>query len=301
MNHLLLLPMALCLLVGFMVAATFLVRFWTFPKVFYPTTVSLLRDKMVADKNGRYLYRQYSIWCSVTESRYTPDDYFLCSLVGAGLGFIVGLVAGNVVVSLSLFFLFLLLPTLVLYARYTMKVNRMIASFSRFVDLFARHYSSHKSIVIAFREMMEECPKELQSELILLNNKLTDGGSSIKAMEEFAERLNHDWAHDFATYIISGFEGETKDIQSALNRLTNEMFIQQDEKEERNSEIHSIWISLLIVIFICVLLIPYNHLLLKDAYRLYFFTADGQALLSLAVTVWCLSILLAFIWGRRNR
>jgi hypothetical protein len=50
-----------------------------------------------------------------------------------------------------------------------------------------------------------------------------------------------------------------------------------------------------------VLLIPYNHLLLKDAYRLYFFTADGQALLALAVTVWCLSILLAFIWGRRNR
>ncbi|USG65986.1 hypothetical protein NDK47_01105 [Brevibacillus ruminantium] len=228
-----------------------------------------------------------------------PEIVLGLSIVGAVSGFISGLLLGNVVVSLSLFILLLLLPTLLLYARYTVLINRKIASFCLFVDLFARYYSSKKNIVLAFREMVEECPKDLLPDLLLLINTLADGGDSSFALQQFAERLNHPWAFDFATYVTSGLEGETEDIQAALNRLTNEMFVQQDEKEERNSEIHSIWISLILVIIICICLIPYNQSLLKESYRLYFFTADGQAILSLAVTVWFISILLAFIWGRR--
>ncbi|MGE5702722.1 MAG: type II secretion system F family protein [Clostridia bacterium] len=229
-----------------------------------------------------------------------PEDYFVISLVGAVAGFISGLLLDNVMISFCLFLLFLFLPTLILYARYTVLLNRKISSFGHFVDLFSRYYSSRKNIVLAFRDMLEECPKELQSELILLVNQLADGGSAVRAVESFADRLNHGWAHDFAIYIISGLEGETRDIQTSLNRLTNEMFVMQDERQERQSEIYSIWISLIIVIMICILLIPYNQALLKDSLRLYFLTPDGQSLLAIALTVWCFCILLAFIWGKRH-
>ncbi|WP_232699078.1 hypothetical protein [Brevibacillus daliensis] len=246
------------------------------------------------------MYSRLVIWCDVVSSKLFPEVILLISLCGAVTGFIIGLLAKNIVVSLSLFILFLLVPGLILYAIYTVKVNRMIKSFSVFVDLYTRYYSTHKNITLAFREMIDECPKELKNELLLLTNTLTDGSNVIKKMEDFAERCNHSWAADFSTYIISGLEGETEDIQTSLNRLTNEMFIQQDEWSEKRSEIHAIWISLLVVILICICLIPYNQMLLEDSYRLYFFTADGQALLSIAATTWCFSILLAFIWGRRS-
>lgn len=301
MTTLLLIPMALCLVVSFMMLAVLIENRWTLPKVFYPKTVAVLRDKMLQDKNGRYLYHRYSIWCSVVGGYFTPEGYLLFSMISSVAGFIAGFFLANIVVSFSLFLLLLFAPTLILYARYTVRINKMTKSFCHFVDIFSRYYSSRKNIILTFREMVDECPKELQRELIILNNKLSDGGRAILAVETFAERVNHHWAQDFATYIISGLEGETEDIQSSLVRLTNEMFVQQDEKEERNSEIHAIWISLLIVIAICLLLIPYNQSLLKDSYRLYFFTADGQALLSLAITVWWFSVLLAFIWGRRHR
>ena len=299
MNMLLFIPMAVCLFVGFVGFLIIIVRRWNQPKVFYPKSIFALREKLLKDKSARFLYQQYTLWCSLLGSKLSPEMYVLYSLITAVIGFTVGLLCGNPVVSLCLFLLFLFTPTLFLYARYTMKLNRMISSFSQFIDLFSRYYSSRKNIVLTFRQMVEECPKELQSELFLLNNRLADGGDQVRAVEQFAERLNHDWAHDFAIYVTSGLEGETEDIQVSLNRLTNEMFIQQDEKEERQSEIYSIWISLIIVIIICVLLIPYNQTLLKDSFRLYFFTPDGQALLAISSTVWCFSILLAFIWGRR--
>lgn len=299
MSMLLLIPMAVCLFFGFACSLTLIIRRWNQPKVFYPKSIFALREKLLKDKNTRYLYQQYTLWCSLTSSKLSPEMYMLCSLITSVIGFALGLLCGNPVISLCLFLLLLFMPTLLLYARYTMKINRMIGSFSQFIDLFARYYSSRKNIVLTFRQMVEECPKELQSELILLNNRLADGGDQGRAVEQFAERLNHDWAHDFAIYIMSGLEGETEDIQASLNRLTSEMFIQQDEKEERQSEIYSIWISLIIVIIICLLLIPYNQTLLKDSFRLYFFTPDGQALIAISATVWCFSILLAFIWGRR--
>ncbi|NGQ96427.1 hypothetical protein G3578_14785 [Brevibacillus sp. SYP-B805] len=300
MSYYLLFPMALCLFLTFFFWGTILIRMRLEPKVFYPKTVAILRKKLLADKNGRYVYGRYETWCSVVGSKLSPEGYFLLSFLGSFVGFWFGIFIGNIAASFSLFLLMLLAPSLLLYARYTVRVNKMIKSFCHFVDLFSRYYSGRGSIVLAFREMVEECPKELLPELLLLNNKLADGGDPVQAVESFAERLNHHWAHDFSTYIASGLEGETADIQSSLNRLTNEMFVQQDEKEERNSEIYSIWISLIIVIVICVLLIPYNQSLLKESYRLYFFTADGQSILSVAITVWCLSILLAFIWGRRH-
>ncbi len=300
MSAMILLPMAVCLYVGFAALGVWLTQTWTRPKVFYPRTMNALRERLLKDRSARYLYRRYLIWCSVTGTRVTPEGYLLLSVLGASAGFLAGLMISNAIVSLALFLLFLSAPSLVLYARYTVKINHMIASFCEFVDLFSRHYSSRKNIILAFRSMVEECPKELQAELILLNNTLTDGGSPVAALESFAERLRHQWADDFATYVISGLEGETEDIQTSLNRLTNEMFVQQDERSERKSEIYAIWISLLVVIVICVLFIPYNQTLLPQSYRLYFFTADGQALLALAVMVWSLSVLLAFIWGRRH-
>ncbi|MGC5328615.1 type II secretion system F family protein [Brevibacillus sp. SYSU BS000544] len=300
MSRYLLLPMTVCLFISLWGFGILAVRRWNLPRVFYPKSVYALKSKLLEDKTGRYIYGRYSIWCSLTESKLSPESYLLCSLISSVFGFFIGLITHNAVISISLFVLLLFTPTLVLYAHYTLKLNRMIQSFAQFVDLFSRLYSSRKNIVLAFREMVEECPKELLSELILLNNRLTDGGDSVKAIEAFAERLSHDWATDFATYIASGLEGETADIQASLQRLTNEMFIQQDEKEERQSEIYSIWISLIIVIAICILLIPYNQTLLKDSYRLYFFTPDGQALLAISVTIWCFSILLALIWGRRQ-
>ncbi len=300
MSYYLLLPMTLCLFLAFSFTGMIVERVRLEPKVFYPKTLGVLREKLMADKNGRYVYSRYATWCSVVGSTLSPEGYFIISLLGAIAGFWIGFFTGNILSSLSLFVLMILAPSLFLFARYTVRINKMINSFCHFVDLFTRYYSSRRSIVLAFREMTQECPKELLGELILLNNRMADGGEPIEAIESFAERLSHHWAQDFATYISSGLQGETEDIQASLNRLTNEMFIQQDEKEERNSEIYSIWISLLIVIVICILLIPYNQSLLKESYRLYFFTADGQALLSLAVTVWCLSILLAFIWGRRH-
>lgn len=296
---LLLLPMTICLLLAFIFFGVYLSKAWSTPRVFYPRTVSVLRERFLQDKTGRYIYGRYSVWCSIAGG--TLEWYIILSLLGAATGFFIGILLSNIVVSFSLFLLLLLTPTLFLYARYTVRINKMVKSFCRFVDLFSRYYSSRKNLILAFREIVDECPKELLPELILLNNSLADGGSPLKAVETFAERINHPWAHDFATYIISGLEGETEDIQTSLNRLTNEMFVQQDEKGERDSEIFSIWISLLLVISICILLIPYNQTLLKDSYRLYFFTADGQAILSLALTVWCLSVLLAFIWGRRHR
>lgn len=300
MSRYLLLPMTVCLFVSLWGFGILIVRRWNLPRVFYPKSVYALKSKLLEDKTGRYIYGRYSIWCSLVESKLSPEGYLLCSLISSAFGFFIGLFTHNAVISISLFVLLLFTPTLILYARYTLKLNRMIQSFAQFVDLFSRLYSSRKNIVLAFREMVEECPKELLSELILLNNRLTDGGDSVKAIEAFAERLSHDWATDFATYIASGLEGETADIQASLQRLTNEMFIQQDEKEERQSEIYSIWISLIIVIAICILLIPYNQTLLKDSYRLYFFTPDGQALLAISITIWCFSILLALIWGRRQ-
>ncbi|WP_255298602.1 type II secretion system F family protein [Brevibacillus dissolubilis] len=296
----LLIPMTLLLFIGLITSGALLHQTVSAPKILYPKTLSILRQKMLSDKNGRFIYHRYLIWCSVTGSKATPEAYLAISMVGATGGFLFGLLFSNILVSLSLFLLFFLSPSLILYARYTVLINRMIRSFCTFVDLFARHYSSRKNIVLAFRDMLGDCPKELQAELILLSNTLSDGGNPVKAVEAFADRLNHDWARDFATYIMSGLEGETADIQSSLNRLTNEMYIEQDEREERKSEIYAIWISLVIVIIICLLLIPYNQSLLPDSYRLYFFTADGQALLAMAVTTWCLSILLAFIWGRRH-
>ncbi len=254
---------------------------------------------MLQRKTNQFIYNQYERWCQVAGG--VPEVYLILSVVGSAAGFASGILLGNIVVSLSLFVLLLLLPTLLLYARYTVLINRKIMSFCRFVDLFSRYYSSRKNIILSFRDMVEECPKDLLPDLLLLTNKLSDGGDPVLALNQFAERLDHPWASDFATYVASGLEGETEDIQTALNRLTNEMFIQQDEKEERNSEIHAIWISLIVVIIICICLIPYNQSLLKDSYRLYFFTNDGQAILSLAVTVWSISILLAFIWGRRYR
>jgi hypothetical protein len=299
MKLMILVPMSVCLLVGFLFIGLYIQKIWSTPKVFFPKTVWAMREKLLQDPTRRMLYERYSAWCKVAGGE--PEAYLLSSLIGSVAGFLSGVMLGNLIVSLSLFFLLILLPTLLLYARYTLCINKKIKSFCRFVELFSRYYSSRKNIILTFREMVSECPKELLPDLILLNNTLTDGGSLIKAVEAFAERLNHPWAFDFATYVASGLEGETEDIQTSLNRLTNEMFVQQDEKEERDSEIYAIWISLLVVIAICIGLIPYNQSLLKDSYRLYFFTADGQAILSLAVTVWCLSILLAFIWGRRYR
>ncbi|UFJ40592.1 hypothetical protein LOK74_21650 [Brevibacillus humidisoli] len=300
MITLLLIPTGICLVVAFLTAGVVLQKNWSAPNVLYSKTVAALRSKLLEDKNGRYLYQRYAIWCSVTDSRMTPEGYALLSLCCSVIGFGAGLLIGNIVVSLSLFVLLLISPTLILFARYIVRVNKMIRSFAHFVDLFTRHYSSRKNIVLAFRDMVADCPKDLQGELILLNNTMADGTGALKAIESFAERINHVWAHDFSMYITSGLEGETADIQSALNRLTSEMFIEQGEREERRSEIYGIWISLILVIIISLLLIPYNHTLLKDTYRLYFLTPDGQALLSLAVTVWSLSILLAFIWGRRH-
>lgn len=300
MSRLLLLPMTICLVVSFWGFGILVVRRWSLPKVFYPKSVYVLKNKLLEDRSGRYIYGRYSVWCSLVGSKFSPEVYLLGSLILSVLGFLIGLLTHNLAVSFSLFLLLMFIPTLILYARYTLRLNKMIKSFAQFVDLFSRLYSSRKNIVLAFREMVEECPKELLPELILLNNRLSDGGDLVKAIEAFAERVSHDWAADFAIYIASGLEGETADIQTSLQRLTNEMFIQQDEKEERQSEIYSIWLSLIIVIVICILLIPYNQTLLKDAYRLYFFTPDGQALLAISVTTWCFSILLAFIWGRRQ-
>lgn len=300
MITLLLVPMTFCLAVGFMFIGLLMMKVWKTPQFFFPKTVAALQEKIMTDRNSRIIYHRYSIWCSVAGGKSSPEGYLLFSLLGSIIGFLLGFITGNMIVSISLFLLLLLCPSLLLYARYISKTNKMIKSFCQFVDLFSRYYSSRKNIILAFREMTNECPKELLSELIVLNNQLSDGGSAIEAIETFAKRVNHHWAHDFATYIASGLEGETEDIQTSLMRLTNEMFVQQDEKQERDSEIHAIWISLLVVIVICILLIPYNQMLLKDSYRLYFFTPDGQALLSLAATVWCLSVLLAFIWGRRH-
>jgi len=299
MKMMILLPMSVCLLAGFLFLGLYVQKIWSTPKVFFPKTVWTLREKLLQNPSRRMLYERYAEWCTVAGGQ--PESYILFSLIGAVAGFLSGVLLQNLIVSLSLFFLFILLPTLLLYARYTVRINQKVQSFCRFVELFSRYYSSRKNIILTFREMVAECPKELLPELILLNNTLTDGGSLVAAVEEFAERLHHPWAYDFATYVASGLEGETEDIQTSLNRLTNEMFVQQDEKEERDSEIYAIWISLLLVIAICLCLIPYNQTLLKDSYRLYFFTADGQAILSLASAVWCLSILLAFIWGRRYR
>lgn len=245
------------------------------------------------------MYERYERWCKIGGG--TPEVHVLLSLIGGVAGFAAGVLLGNIIVSLSLFLLLLLLPTLLLYSRYTVRLNKKINSFCQFVELFSRYYNSRKNIVLTFREMIGECPKELLPDLLLLNNSLADGGDPVQAVELFAEQLSHPWAFDFATYVSSGLEGETEDIQAPLNRLTNEMFVQQDEKEERDSEIYSIWISLLVVIAICICLIPYNQGLLRDSYRLYFYTPDGQAILALAVTVWSFSILLAFIWGRRYR
>ncbi|MET3291372.1 hypothetical protein EDM56_23205 [Brevibacillus fluminis] len=300
MIRLLFVPMTLCLLIGFVTWGMVAAKTWSTPRVFYPKTLLALRNRMLADANAGYLYRHYSTWCSIAGGKLLPEDFAVISLVGAVVGFIGGLCLSNLTMSLCLFLLFLLLPTLMLYARYTVRMNAMIKSFGQFVDLFSRHYSNRKSILPSFRDMLEECPKQLENELILLINKLTDGGNATAAIEQFAERLNHGWAQDFATYVISGLEGETKDIQASLNRLTNEMFVLEDEREERQSEIHSIWISLIIVIVICILLIPYNQTLLKDSLRLYFFTPDGQTLLAIALTIWCFCVLVAFIWGKRH-
>jgi hypothetical protein len=294
-----LIPMFVCLSVAFLFAGFYGYKVWSTPRLLFPKTAVTWWERLLQNKNSKFLYDRYSVWCRVAGG--TPEAYLLISLVGPVAGFLTGMSLRNIIVSLSLFLLFILLPTLLLYARYTVRLNKKIQSFCHFVDLFSRYYSSRKNIILTFREMVDECPKELLPDLLLLNNTLTDGGSMVRAVEAFAERLQHPWAYDFATYLASGLEGETQDIQTSLNRLTNEMFVQQDEKEERNSEIHAIWISLILVIVISICLIPYNQSLLKDSYRLYFFTTDGQAILSLAVTVWCLSIVLAFIWGRRYR
>lgn len=299
MKLFLFIPMFVCLLIGFYLLGLYLYQKWSAPPVFFSKTVAAWREKMLQRKTNQFIYNQYERWCQVAGG--VPEVYLILSVVGSAAGFASGILLGNIVVSLSLFVLLLLLPTLLLYARYTVLINRKIMSFCRFVDLFSRYYSSRKNIILSFRDMVEECPKDLLPDLLLLTNKLSDGGDPVLALNQFAERLDHPWASDFATYVASGLEGETEDIQTALNLLTNEMFIQQDEKEERNSEIHAIWISLIVVIIICICLIPYNQSLLKDSYRLYFFTNDGQAILSLAVTVWSISILLAFIWGRRYR
>lgn len=299
MKYGLLAPMFLCTLSGFLFLGFYLYKGWSAPKVFFPRTVAAWRDQFLKHPVRRKIFSHYDRWCQIGGG--TPEAHLLGSLVGGVAGFASGLLIGNVIVSLSLFLFLLLLPTLLLYARYTVRINKKISSFCRFVELFARYYNSRRNIVLTFREMIGECPKELLPDLLLVNNSLADGGNPLLAVEQFAERLDHPWAFDFATYIASGLEGETEDIQAALNRLTNEMFVQQDEKDERDSEIYSIWISLLVVIAICICLIPYNQGLLKDSYRLYFFTPDGQAILALAVTVWSFSILLAFIWGRRYR
>lgn len=299
MKYVLLLPLLICLFIGFLFLGLHLYKSWSTPKVFYPRTVTVWRERFLRHETGRVLYEGYNRWCQVVGG--SPEAHLLLSLCGAVAGFAAGILLGNLIVSLSLFLLLFMLPSLLLYARYTVQMNKKINSFCRFVDLFARYYNSRKNIILTFREMIEECPRELLPDLLLLNNNLADGGDPVIAVEKFAERLDHPWAYDFAMYISSGLEGETEDIQSPLNRLTNEMFVQQDEKEERDSEIHSIWISLLIVIAICICLIPYNQGLLQDSYRLYFFTPDGQAILAIALTVWSLSILLAFIWGRRFR
>ena len=299
MMYVLLIPMFLCIFIGFLFLGLHLYRGWSTPRVFFPKTVTVWREKFLKDSTRRLIYERYDRWCQIGGG--TPEAHLLLSLIGGVAGFVSGVLLGNLIVSMSLFLLFILLPTLLLYARYTVRINKKISSFCRFVELFARYYNSRKNIILTFRDMIDECPKELLPDLLLLNNSLTDGGNSVTAIEKFAERLDHPWAFDFATYIASGLEGETEDIQSPLNRLTNEMFVQQDEKEERDSEIHSIWISLLIVIAICICLIPYNQSLLQDSYRLYFYTPDGQAILALAVTVWSFSILLAFIWGRGYR
>ncbi|PPA82732.1 hypothetical protein C4A75_18185 [Brevibacillus laterosporus] len=299
MNYLLLLPMLLCFIIGFYSLGILIYRAWLRRQASYPITFWKLREFFNNDKNTRYMFNRVATWCDVIGA-YNPEAFMLFSLIGSGVGFLLGLLTRNIIVSLSLFLLFLLVPWLLLYATYVITTNRKIKSFAVFSDLFARYYSGHKNIMLAFREMIDECPKDLQSELIILNNRLADGSHFHLALEQFAERLNHSWAEDFATYIMSGLEGETEDIQSALNRLTNEMFVQQDEWNERRSEIHAIWISLIAVIMICLLLIPYNQILLEDSYRLYFFTADGQSLLSLAVMTWSFSILLAFIWARRS-
>ncbi|TPG84285.1 hypothetical protein EEL32_16090 [Brevibacillus laterosporus] len=299
MNYLLLLPMLLCFIIGFYSLGILVYKSWLRKQVIYPKALWKLRELFMNDKNTRYMYTRVALWCDVV-GVYSPEIFTLLSLIGSVVGFSLGLLTKNIVVSLSLFLLFLLMPWLFLYAAYMVRINRKIKSFAVFIDLFARYYSGHKNIMLAFREMIYECPKDLQSELIVLNNKLADGSRFHLALEQFAERLNHSWAEDFATYIMSGLEGETEDIQTALNRLTNEMFVQQDQMNERRSEIHAIWISLIVVIMICLLLIPYNQILLEDSYRLYFFTADGQSLLSLAMMTWSFSILLAFIWGRRS-
>jgi hypothetical protein len=299
MNYVLLLPLFICMFIGFLFLGLHLYKGWSTPKVFYPQTVAVWREKFLRHEKGKMLYEGYDRWCQVAGG--TPEAHLLLSLIGGVAGFATGILLSNLIVSMSLFLLFLMLPTLLLYARYTVQLNKKINCFCRFVDLFARYYNGRKNIILTFREMIEECPKELLPDLLLLNNSLADGGDPVVAVEKFAERLDHPWAYDFAMYISSGLEGETEDIQVPLNRLTNEMFVQQDEKEERDSEIHSIWISLLIVIVICIALIPYNQALMQDSYRLYFFSPDGQAILAIALTVWSLSILLAFIWGRRFR
>ena len=299
MKYMLLFPMFLCLFCGFLFLGLHGYQRWKSPRVLFPRTAAVWRERFLRHETRRKLYEGYDRWCQIAGG--APEAYLLLSLVGGVSGFAAGILLGNVIVSLSMFLLLFLLPTLLLYARYTVLLNKKINAFCRFVDLFARYYNSRKNIILTFREMVAECPKELLPELLLLNNSLADGGNPVQAVERFAERLQHSWAYDFAMYISSGLEGETEDIQAPLNRLTNEMFLQQDEKEERDSEIYSIWISLLVVIAICICLIPYNQGLLKDSYRLYFLTPDGQAILSIAVTVWCFSILLAFIWGRRYR
>ncbi|UKK96122.1 hypothetical protein FO446_01020 [Brevibacillus brevis] len=299
MMYTFLFPVFLCLFSGFLFLGLHLYKGWRSPRVFFPRTVEVWREKFLSHSTRRMMYERFDRWCQIVGG--TPEGYVLLSLIGGIAGFISGILLGNMIVSLSLFLLLLLLPTLILYAGYTVQMNKKISSFCRFVELFARYYNSRKNIVLTFREMIEECPKELLPDLLLLNNSLSDGGNSVVAVEQFAQRLDHPWAFDFATYISSGLEGETEDIQSPLNRLTNEMFVQQDEKHERDSEIYSIWISLLIVIAICICLIPYNQGLLQDSYRLYFYTPDGQAILAIAMTVWIFSILLAFIWGRRYR
>lgn len=299
MKYLILVPLFLCIFTGFLFLGLYLYKGWSAPKVLFPRTVEVWREKFLKHATRRMMYERYDRWCQIGGG--SPEAHLLLSLIGGVAGFAAGIMLGNLIVSMSLFLLFLLLPTLLLYSRYTVRLNKKISSFCQFVELFARYYNSRKNIVLTFREMIGECPKELLPDLLLLNNSLADGGNPVQAVELFAEQLSHPWAFDFATYISSGLEGETEDIQAPLNRLTNEMFVQQDEKEERDSEIYSIWISLLVVIAICICLIPYNQGLLKDSYRLYFYTPDGQAILALAVTVWSFSILLAFIWGRRYR
>lgn len=194
------------------------------------------------------------------------------------------------------------LPIMFVYLRFLNITSKVRKGFLSFVDAYTQTYLDYGRVVtLAFKEVGKRCPEEMQSFIAYINLCIADSTVPFeKSIQKFAEILNFGWAHDFVSIVISGKNGEYKNIEGALNNLSISLWAAKGVDLERKGTIRVVFLLMIFLTVVAVILMKVNMELLPEAKQIYFATPEGINFLTISVLILVVSFVGALIWSKRG-